>query len=135
MTTGPFTNIPPTIETEVEFISDTIKRCESSLKQSQHSLGASTNGADDATTRNGTGPTGSRGSGLVEVTPEAEDGWTAECEKLCEGSLFKKADSWIFGANVPGKKHAVMFYFGGLGGYRAKLKEVIGAGYRGFKAF
>ena len=75
------------------------------------------------------------GSGLVEVTGEAEDGWTEVCEELCEGSLFKKTSSWIFGANLPGKKNVVMFYFGGLGNFRAKLQEVTRDGYRGFRPF
>lgn len=69
-------------------------------------------------------PAERKGSGLVEVTAEAEDEWTQLCEKLCEGSLFRKTSSWIFGANVLGKRNAVMFYFGGLGNFRAKLLEI-----------
>ena len=30
-------------------------------------------------------------------------------------TLFPKVDSWIFGANIPGKKKDVMFYLAGLG--------------------
>jgi cyclohexanone monooxygenase len=36
---------------------------------------------------------------------------------------------------VPGKKNAVMFYFGGLGNYRKKLEEVRSNGYAGYKPF
>ena len=42
--------------------------------------------------------------------------------------------SRIFGANIPGKKNAVMFYFGGLKAYRDQLKDVMDNGYKGFKA-
>ena len=48
-------------------------------------------------------------------------------------TLFPKADSWIFGANVPGKKNTVMFYMAGLGDYRQKLGEVADSGYDGFE--
>jgi cyclohexanone monooxygenase len=45
--------------------------------------------------------------------------------------LFPKADSWIFGANIPGKKNTVMFYMAGIGAYRQKLDEVRSAEYPG----
>ena len=48
-------------------------------------------------------------------------------------TLFPKVDSWIFGANVPGKTKTVMFYIGGLANYRAQLAEVEGDGFRGFE--
>jgi hypothetical protein len=48
-------------------------------------------------------------------------------------TLFPKAESWIFGANIPGKKKAVMFYMAGIGAYRQKLGEVANSGYDGFK--
>lgn len=73
---GPFTNIPPTLETHVEFITELIGRCEKDRKGK----------GDDKL--------------LVEATEEAEKGWTQKCEDLCAGSLFKKTTSWIFGANV-----------------------------------
>jgi cyclohexanone monooxygenase len=99
---GPFTNIPPTIETHVEFIADAIKHGE----DSKH---------------------------IVEATREAEDGWTQLCKELSDASLFKQTDSWIFGANVKGKTHTVMFFFGGLQNYRERLAEIISSGYKGFK--
>ena len=65
---GPFTNQPPAIETEVEFIADTIERAEKA------------------------------GTRLVEVLPEGEQAWAKLCENLAEGSLFWKAEeNWIFG--------------------------------------
>lgn len=100
---GPFTNLPPSIETQVEWISGLIKDAEQ----------------DDAAS--------------VEVTREAEDGWTATCQEIAGMTLFPKAQSWIFGANIPGKTNTVMFYLGGLKSYRAVLEDVAGGNYRGFR--
>ena len=69
---------------------------------------------------------------LVEVTREAESEWSATCDRLVEGSLFKKTASWIFGANVRGRRPTTNFYFGGLGNYRTWVKDVIADNFRGF---
>lgn len=126
---SPFTNLPPTIETQVEFISDVISRAESSSgrrnTQSENGHSASTNGA---TNPSPPGP-------VIEALPESEQKWTQECKGLCENSLFKKSSSWIFGANIPGKTQTVMFYFGGLGAYRKVLKDVVEGGFVGFRDF
>jgi cyclohexanone monooxygenase len=100
---GPFTNLPPSIETQVEWISDLIKHMNNTGRQ------------------------------LVEATHEGEDGWTATCNEIAGYTLFPKADSWIFGANIPGKAKTVMFYLAGLGAYTQKLNEVAGSGYSGFE--
>jgi cyclohexanone monooxygenase len=100
---GPFTNLPPSIETQVEWISDLIKHMNDTGRQ------------------------------LVEATHEGEDGWTATCKEIAGCTLFPKADSWIFGANIPGKPRTVMFYLAGLGAYTQKLNEVAGSGYSGFE--
>ena len=71
---GPFTNLPPTIETQVEWISDTIDFAESNGVQS------------------------------IEPTPEAEAEWTETCTQVANATLFTKGNSWIFGANVPGQE-------------------------------
>ena len=99
---GPFSNIPPAIEIQVEMVADLI----------------------------GTAEEG--GSTAVEATSDAENAWTATCREIADTTLFPKADSWIFGANIPGKKNAVMFYMAGLGAYRQKLVDVADAGYDGF---
>ena len=99
---GPFTNLPPSIETQVDWIGELIGNAE----------------------RNG--------MRTVEPTPEAEDSWTATCEAIANMTLFPQAESWIFGSNIPGKKSAVMFYMAGIGAYRQKLGEVADAGYEGF---
>ncbi|MBW0100911.1 NAD(P)/FAD-dependent oxidoreductase [Pseudonocardia sp. KRD291] len=99
---GPFTNLPPSIEAQVDWIGELISHAQ----------------------RNGVR--------MVEPTPEAEDGWTATCTEIAHMTLFPKAESWIFGANIPGKKNAVMFYMAGIGAYRQKLAEVAGNDYEGF---
>lgn len=84
---GPFTNLPPSIETQVEWISDTIAKLER------------------------------EGRKTVEPTQAAVDEWVATCRSIADMTLFPQAQSWIFGANIPGKKNAVMFYMAGLGNY------------------
>lgn len=119
---GPFTNIPPTIETQVEFVAQLI---EEGLR-----------GATATATPSDGPPAAAPVKGadvVIEATAEAEQDWTALCKSLSDNSLFKKTDSWIFGANVPGKTHTVMFFFGGLADYRRRVKELADDGYKGFK--
>lgn len=96
---GPFTNLPPSIETQVEWISDAIGY----LERNGHST--------------------------IEPKVEARDQWVDTCRSIADQTLFPKAQSWIFGANIPGKKNAVMFFLGGLGEYRKKALAVQANGY------
>ena len=105
---GPFTNLPPAIEAHVELISRLIARAESSRRETNQ-------------------------PGIIEATKQAEQEWCAECERVAEGSLFKETASWIFGQNVPGKKYALRFYFGGLKAFYEKIGEVVEGGFVGFK--
>ncbi|GAY08074.1 NAD(P)/FAD-dependent oxidoreductase [Pseudonocardia sp. N23] len=100
---GPFTNLPPSIEAQVDWIGELVAHAERD------------------------------GVRTVEPTREAEDGWTATCEEIANMTLFPQADSWIFGANIPGKKNAVMFYMAGIAAYRQQLADVAAAGYAGFE--
>jgi cyclohexanone monooxygenase len=100
---GPFVNLVPAIETQVNWICELI-------------------GAAERT-----------GAGAVEATQAAEDSWTATCQEIAGYTLFPKAQSWIFGANIPGKTNAVMFYMAGLSAYRQKLAEIAAADYSGFE--
>ena len=100
---GPFTNLPPSIETQVEWIGELIATAER------------------------------RGARTVEPTAEAEAGWTETCREIADATLFPQADSWIFGANIPGKKNAVMFYMAGIGAYRQQLADVAAKDYEGFR--
>ena len=100
---GPFTNLVPSIEVQVEFITDLIR---------------------DA---------GSTGAVTIEATTSAEQQWTDTCKEIAGYTLFPKADSWIFGANIPGKPKTVLFYLAGLGAYRGVLANVAEHDYEGFK--
>ena len=100
---GPFTNLPPSIETQVEWISGAIKY------------------------------TIDNDIAAFDPKPEAEEEWLETCRAIADMTLFPKAESWIFGANVPGKKNAVRFYLGGLVNYRAVLEEVAASGYASFE--
>ena len=99
---GPFTNLPPSIETQVEWIAECIGNVENA------------------------------GASVVEASPQAEAGWTATCQEIADETLFSKGESWIFGANIPGKPNTVMFYMAGLGEYRKVLGNVTGNEYLGF---
>ena len=98
---GPFSNLPPAIEVQVEWISELIDY------------------------------TNSKGLKSVEPTPEAEAGWTRTCVEIANATLFPRADSWIFGANIPGKTNTVYFYLGGVGAYRKELSRVVNEGHAG----
>jgi cation diffusion facilitator CzcD-associated flavoprotein CzcO len=100
---GPFTNLPPTIETEVEWVADLIGYMEDNELA------------------------------CVEATAQAEQKWGDTCAEIANQTLFAKTDSWIFGANIPGKKNSVYFYMGGLGAFSDTLKDVRNADYKGFK--
>ena len=99
---GPFTNLPPSIETQVEFIADIIEYME---------------------TRHFT---------TADVIIKAEQNWVSTCGEVAGATLFPKVDSWIFGANIPGKANVNMFYFSGLNAYRQVLDEVKARDYEGF---
>jgi cyclohexanone monooxygenase len=99
---GPFTNLPPSIETQVDWIGTLVAAAQE------------------------------RGT-AVEASTEAEQAWTQTCRTIADMTLFPKVDSWIFGANIPGKTQTVLFYMGGLANYRAQLAEVEDDGFRGFE--
>ena len=99
---GPFTNLPPSIETQVDWIGEAIGHV---------------SGTD---------------AGWIDVDPQTESDWTDTCAQIADQTLFPKAASWIFGANIPGKKRTVMFYLGGIKQYRSILAAVSAAEYPGF---
>jgi cation diffusion facilitator CzcD-associated flavoprotein CzcO len=100
---GPFTNLPPTIETEVEWVSELISFME------ENELAC------------------------VEADPQSEHEWGVTCQGIADQTLFAKTDSWIFGANIPGKSNKVYFYMGGLGAFSEQLQAVKNDDYRGFR--
>jgi len=73
------------------------------------------------------------GEAVIEASQQAEEEWTEICREFAKRSLFWKLDTWIFGANIPGKPRSVMFYLGGMQRYRAKIAEMVKKGYVGLK--
>ncbi|RFU78295.1 cyclohexanone monooxygenase [Trichoderma arundinaceum] len=109
---SPFNNFPPTIETQVNFIMKLISKAEK--KRKENSAG---NGNEVI---------------LIEATQEAENDYMEACRVLGSKSLFRKEKSYVFGANIPGKKTSVLFWLGGLVHYRKALQDVVDNDYRGF---
>jgi cation diffusion facilitator CzcD-associated flavoprotein CzcO/acetyl esterase/lipase len=99
---GPFANLPPCIESQVEWISQAIGDAERA------------------------------GAATIETTRMAQDGWTKTCQDIANATLFPQGDSWISGANIPGKQKTVMHYMGGIAAYRQQLENAKSAGYEGF---
>lgn len=131
---GPFCNIPPAIESHVEVISDLISSAEKSNER-RAANGVALQGTDarhDSFFRDGRPNIVGGKTPVIEATTEAEQHWTKVCDEASASSLFRRTDSWIFGSNIKGKAHAVMFYFGGLAEYRKHLREVAADGWKGF---
>jgi hypothetical protein len=66
--------------------------------------------------------TRSRAAGFArfEATPEAPDAWGKHMDELLRRTVLSRGEdvgSWFLGANIPGKPHVVLFYFGGAGAY------------------
>lgn len=96
---GPFSNLTTAIEMQVEFISGLIEHARA------------------------------ENIALVEPTAEAEARWDKLSEDAAEGSLYASADSWIFGANIPGKPRSLLFYMGGVAEMNRLFAEEAAAGY------
>lgn len=99
---GPFTNLPPSIETQVRWIGRAVQHL-----------------ADQP-------------GGWFDVKAEVEETWTTGCAEIADQTLFPKAASWIFGANIPGKPRTVMFYLGGLKTYRELIDAEASEGFPSF---
>lgn len=85
--TGPgspsvLTNMLPSIEQHVEWISDLI------------------------------GEADKRGVTSVEATHEAEEEWSSHVNAVADATLFPSCNSWYLGANIPGKPRVFMPYIG-----------------------
>jgi cyclohexanone monooxygenase len=87
MITGPgspsvLTNMLPTIEQHVEWISDLIAHARTS------------------------------GRHTVDATPEAEENWVSHVNEIAGATLYPTCNSWYLGVNVPGKPRVFMPYVG-----------------------
>jgi cation diffusion facilitator CzcD-associated flavoprotein CzcO/acetyl esterase/lipase len=74
-----------------------------------------------------------RGFDLIEPTEMAEAGWTQHVNDCADITLYRTANSWYMGANVPGKPRVFLPYCAGLDFYRASCDEVVARDYLGFK--
>ena len=97
------TNVPATIEHDVEWIADCIEYAEQ------------------------------RGITAIEPTEDAERDWVRYTAKQLDGTLYMKADSWWMGANIAGKPRVFMAFVGGLTKFRKRCAEIAEAGYKGFQ--
>jgi cyclohexanone monooxygenase len=72
----------------------------------------------------------------IESTEEAVKAWGEQCQALLDAAPPIKAgltvSSWFVGANIPGKKPSVLFYFGGAAAYFAELDKVAERNFEGF---
>jgi cation diffusion facilitator CzcD-associated flavoprotein CzcO len=107
--TGPgspsvLTNMPRSIEQNVNWISDLLQFAESNKVRS------------------------------VEAREEAMLQWTEHVNTVASNTLLPKANhSWYLGANIPGKPRVFMPYAGGLDVYSAHCEDVANDGYSGFE--
>ena len=107
MVSGPgspsvLSNMVPTIEQHVEWISDCVQAMEA------------------------------RGVGVLEAAPAAQEAWVEEVNAIAGATLYPTCNSWYLGANVPGKTRVFMPYAGGFPAYRARCEAVVAGGYEGF---
>jgi len=96
------TNVPATIEHDVEWIADCIAYLEEN------------------------------GITACEPTEEAERAWVEHMAELVADTLYPLANSWWMGANIPGKPRMFMAYTGGLDRFRERCAEIAEAGYEGY---
>ena len=72
------------------------------------------------------------GRHVIEATTDAEQAWVTHVNEVADKTLYKFANSWYLGANIPGKPRVFMPYVGGFNKYAAKCQEVVANGYEGF---
>ncbi len=73
-----------------------------------------------------------QGHGVIETSQQAQKSWVRVCQEGMAGTLFEVTDSWINGANIPGKPRTSMWYMGGMAGYMKEMNEIREDDYRGF---
>lgn len=99
---APFANLPTSIEQNIMWITDCIKKMES------------------------------EGYQVCAPRLEAEEAWVTETAQIHEQTLMAqghKVNSWMMGANIEHKKPRVLIYFGGANVYYDKLRESVENGF------
>jgi cation diffusion facilitator CzcD-associated flavoprotein CzcO len=108
MVTGPqtpFANVPPVVDATVDWIGKAITKIQDG------------------------------GFDTMEATPESVEAWVQLMQTILDMTLLGAAvelNSWFMGANIPGKAHAPLHYFGGAAGYFDELNNSIAGGFEGF---
>jgi cyclohexanone monooxygenase len=69
----------------------------------------------------------------IEARLEDEDKWVDHVNEVASFGLFHRANSWVLGANIPGKTRVFMPYPGGQIEYKRRCDESAGNGYVGFE--
>jgi len=100
---GPFTNQPPAHEAQVDWVAGAIQHVRE------------------------------QGAETIEPTQEAEDKWVDDCDEIASATLIPKVNSWINGANIPGKPVTVMFYMAGMGAYMDQMQHATDNDFVGFE--
>lgn len=99
---APFANLPTSIEQNIMWITDCIKKMES------------------------------EGYDVCAPQQAAEDEWVAHTAEIHEQTLMAqghKVNSWMMGANIENKNPRVLIYFGGANVYYDKLRESADGGF------
>ena len=99
---GPFSNIPPSIEVQGDFITKLIEESKA------------------------------RGTQSIEADKEAQKKWDETVQAISAVTIFSKVKSWVQNDNVEGKTKYSAFFLAGLQNYIEKLKEETGAKYPSF---
>jgi len=99
---APFANLPTSIEQNIMYIVDCIKKMQS------------------------------EGYDICEPKREEEEAWVAHTAEIHEQTLMAQGDkvhSWMMGANIENKKPRVLIYYGGANVYYDKMRESADAGF------
>lgn len=99
---APFANLPTSIEQNILYIIDCIKKMEA------------------------------EGLDVCEPKQDAEDAWVAETAEIHAQTIMAQGDkvnSWMMGANLQNKNPRVLIYFGGANVYYDKMRESVEAGF------
>lgn len=125
---GPFANFPPVLEAEVNLIMNCIEYAEGrEISPSDYFV------IKDSDIIKRTRASFGKDPVILEVSEKAENEWIDLCNRLTEGSLFKTTTSWLFGKNIPGRRPATKFYFGGLKNYLEWAQKEIASGLPSFE--
>jgi hypothetical protein len=73
-----------------------------------------------------------QGLTTIDTDPAAEEAWVQRCRDGADLTLFPQVDSWINGANVPGKPKASMFFMEGMAAYMKELAAIEARDYEQF---